>query len=79
MKLRQYKLRSVSQPFNGTFREMTVWLEDGRAKIGDSVTLKDTDEPNRLWEICEAYGATDNLKDHRDFGESIQGRGSLRD
>lgn len=83
MKIRQYRLRSKNDPSDRDkgYREMTVWLEDERAKTGDSVTLRDTDEPEREWEVCEVYTSMESkeLKDHRGFGESIQGRGSLRD
>ncbi len=31
---------------------MIVWLSDEKKfKVGDSVTLKDSDEPNRLWKV----------------------------
>lgn len=85
MKLRQYTLRTVidghGAAYDFGFRDMVVWLEDGRAKVGDKVTLKDSDEPERQWVVLVAHSDIDSkhLKDHRGFGDSIQGRGSLRD
>ncbi len=85
MKLRQYTLRTLidnhSPAHNFGFRDIVAWLEDGRAKVGDKVTLKDSDEPEREWTVLAAHADIDSkhLKDHRGFGDSIQGRGSLRD
>lgn len=85
MKLRQYTLRTTIDSHNTAhdfgFRDIVVWLEDGRAKVGDKVTLKDTDEPEREWQVLAAHSDIDSkhLKDHRGFGESIIGRGSLKD
>lgn len=54
MTLRQYKLKSGD-------RELICWLEDGRAKVGDAVTLKDNENHDEWWEVVEAYSTTDHL------------------
>lgn len=58
---------------------MTVWLEDERANVGDRVTLKDSDSPEREWTVAEAYSSQDHdsLNRTNNFGKSIKGRGSL--
>lgn len=43
MKITQVKLSS------GTTR-LTCWVEN-RVKPGDSITLKNTDDPDRLWNV----------------------------
>ena len=64
MKLRQYTIRS-----GATFQ--TCWLEEGRAKEGDSVTLKDSDDPERLWKIEKAYSAIDSGNINRGWDNNI--------
>jgi hypothetical protein len=62
MKLRQYEL--VQRISETASRTMIVWLEDGRAKVGDKVTLKDYDDPEAEWEVRHEFCSIEhhNLK-----------------
>lgn len=62
MKLRQYRLRSKVLENADGYMELVVWLEDGRAKVGDYVTLEDATEPERKWQVVEAYNNIDHDK-----------------
>lgn len=71
MKLQQYVLESDGL-------KMTTWLESGRCKVGQYVTLKDTNEPKRKWKVTKSYVAEiehDKIGKIEVFG-SIQGRSS---
>ena len=59
MRLRQYKLSSDNE-------KLMTFLEDGQAKVGDSITLRDYHDEKRLWKIEEAYGVVDS-KDEEKF------------
>ena len=64
MKLTQYKLRS-----DASF--IICWLEEGRAKIGDKVTLKDLNDQERLWTIEEEYSSIESDKINRGWDIDI--------
>ena len=73
MTLQQYKLVAGNQ-------NIVAWLEAGRAKVGDRVTLKDNDDDQLQWTVAEAYSSinSDVLNDAHSSGKvfgSIQGRG----
>lgn len=77
MKLRQYKLKAGSEV-------IVAWLEDARAKIGDSVTLKDNGDTEKRWKIIESYRTIDgsNLHDQHESGKtfaSTEGRATKKE
>jgi hypothetical protein len=46
----------------------TAWLDSKkRIKVGDVVTLKDSDDPKRPWKVLELYGSTTKDKLHTDW------------
>lgn len=47
-----------------------VWLEAGRAKLGDRITLSDFDTPDKRWEVIEVYEAELEKKDIKDSHNS---------
>lgn len=47
-----------------------VWLESGRAQLGDKVTLSDSDDPKRWWEVIEVYEAELQKSDIKDSHDS---------
>lgn len=64
MKLTQYVLRSGTE-------YITCWLESDRVKMGDLVSLKDTDEPHRFWEVFKVYATVDAERINRGFKNNI--------
>ena len=70
MQLRQYTLASFDETING-YRTETCWLEDGRAKDGDYLTLKDSDEPDRLWKVLKTFSAVDSSHINRGWKNNI--------
>ncbi len=48
MLMQQYKLKRKDS-------ELICWLEANRVKIGDHVTLKNSDNPKSWWKIVEEY------------------------
>ena len=46
------------------------WLED-RYTIGDSVTLKNSDEPDRLWLVLDTFGRTELQSIPRGWNNNI--------
>lgn len=61
MTLRQYRLENENA-------SMICWLEDGRVKVGDRVTLRDSDDDAVLWQVKEAFSATDSSHINRGWG-----------
>ncbi len=65
----------VYETNHGDFEERQVWLyeEDG-FKVGDLITLKDSEDPSKLWEVKKIWGGpTDKafLDAHRGWNNNI--------
>lgn len=63
MNVRQMTLRSGST-------WLTCWLED-KAAVGQLVTLKNSDEPDRLWEVVDKYAVTALSSINRGWNNNI--------
>ena len=62
IRLQQYQLENENSL-------LVCWLEADRVKVGDRVTLKDSDNPMRYWTVTKAYSEKDS-KDIHDAHES---------
>lgn len=76
MMMRQYKLKNFH-------KEMVCWLEAGKVKKGDCVTLKNSENPKDWWLVEEVYtkmdlaeikGGHESYKWHKnDFHGKLEG------
>lgn len=53
---------------------LTCWVEP-KVKVGQQITLKDSDEPNRWWMILEVGPETDTSEIKRKWGQTDVPRG----
>lgn len=64
MILRQYTLRSDKIV-------IVCWLEDGRVKVGDVITLKDIKDEEMEWTVQASYSAVDEKHLNRGWDNNI--------
>jgi hypothetical protein len=60
-------MKQVKLSYNNI--ESIVWLDE-IVKVGDGVTLKDSEYPKRIWKVIEIFNASidkRNIKDGRDW------------
>jgi hypothetical protein len=49
---------------------LTAWLED-KARVGQFVTLKNSDEPGRMWEVVDKYASVELSSINRGWNNNI--------
>lgn len=50
---------------------IVCWLEDGRVKVGDKITLRDYPEPDREWVVEKDYSTVDDKHLNRGWNNNI--------
>ena len=50
---------------------MIAWLEDGRVKVGDRVTLKDYEDADIEWEVTHEFCAIEHHNIKRGWDNNI--------
>jgi hypothetical protein len=62
----QVRLRSQN-PDGKTYAELTCFIDNAKVRIGSKVTLKNSAEPDRKWEVTWKSAAVDPATVHTDW------------
>lgn len=61
----QVRLRSPNK--DNTYSELTCYIDNAKVRVGSKVTLKNSDEPKRRWEVTWKSAAVDPATVHTDW------------